>query len=131
GDRDDLPRGYRLDRDGPREHARPRIPGRSPHEVAGRHLVGTRGEAQEARRDPGGPTPGRERGEEGEGPRRRGGGAVGQEAPAPGRTGPCDEDKGHRRAFTGDPPRARRWVRHLRGGIEPLEDYRTPVPLRR
>src|SRR5438093_3577563 len=73
GDRDDLPRGHRLDRDGPREHARPRIPGRSPYEVAGRHLVGTRGEAEEARRDPGGPTPGRERGEEGEGPRRRGG----------------------------------------------------------
>src|SRR3989441_5867683 len=72
-DRDDIPRRHRLDRDGPREHAGPRVSGRSPHEIAGRHLVGTRGEAEEARRDPGGPTPGRERGEEGEGPRRRGG----------------------------------------------------------
>src|SRR2546422_810093 len=48
-DRDDLPRGHRLDRDGPREHAGPRISGRSPHEIAGGHLAGARGEAEETR----------------------------------------------------------------------------------
>src|SRR5207245_3909649 len=97
GDRDDFPRGHRLDRDGPREHARPRVPGRSPHEVAGRHLVGTRGEAEEARRDPGGPPPGRERGEEGAGPRGRGRWAVGEGAPATRRAGTHEEAPGNRR----------------------------------
>src|SRR5207245_10520100 len=101
--------------------------GRSPHEVARRHLAGTRGEAEETRRDPRGPPPGRERGEEGAGARRRGRGAVVQETPAPRRTGPDDEDQGARRDLARDRPEARRGLRHLHGRIESLEDTRAPV----